>query len=45
MTLLEDKLVRDFKLAANVVWDGIRWFVYDAKRPAILKWNREIGCG
>ena len=36
---MENKLICDFKLAANVVRGGIRWFVYYADRPAILKRN------
>ena len=34
---LEDKLVCSFKLAADVVWGGVRWFVYDNNRPAFLE--------
>ena len=41
---MENKLVCDFKLAANVVRGGIRQFVYYADRPAILKWNL-VGLG
>ena len=34
---LEDKLICRFKLAADVVWGGIRYFVYDTNRPAFLE--------
>ena len=37
--MIGEQLVCDFKLAANVVRGGIRYFVYDANRSAILKWN------
>ena len=32
-------MVCSFKLAVNVVTDGVWQFVYDTNRPAILKWN------
>ena len=41
---MENNLVCDFKLAANVVRGGNMEFVYDANRPAILKWNL-VGLG
>ena len=34
---LEDKLVCSFKLVADVVWVGVRWFVYDTNRPSCLE--------
>ena len=37
MSGLEDKLVCSFKLAADVVWGGVRQFVYDTNRPAFLE--------
>ena len=34
---LEDKLLCSFKLVADVVWSGVRYFVYDTNRPAFLE--------
>ena len=34
---LEDKLVCRFKLVVDVVWGGVRQFVYDTNRPAFLE--------
>ena len=34
---MEDKLVCSFKLVADVVWGGVRYFVYDISRPAFLE--------
>ena len=34
---LEDKLVCSFKLAVDVVWGGVRYFVYDTDRPEFLE--------
>ena len=36
---LEDKLVYSFKLAMDMVRGGVRKFVYDMERPAILNGN------
>ena len=36
---LEDKLVCSFKLAADVLWGGIWYFVYDTDRTAFLERN------
>ena len=30
-------MVCRFKLAVDVVWGGVRWFVYDTDRPAFLE--------
>ena len=37
MSGLEDKLVCHFKLAADMVWGGAWYFVYDTERPAFLE--------
>ena len=34
---LEDKLACSFELAMDVVWGGVRQFVYDTDRPAFLE--------
>ena len=34
---LNDKLVYPFKFMEDMVWGGIREFVYDVNRPALLK--------